>query len=144
MKLIKILLFILVANTLSVDARDNFEGTASFYADKFEGRKTANGETYLHKYYTCAHKTLPFGTKLKVTNLANNESVIVTVNDRGPFVANRSIDLSKAAAQKIKMVNQGVAKVSIQIINNDSEESIEEFDFPIEEESVQLSDLLNF
>ena len=143
MKLFKFLLFILVASTLSVQASDNFEGAASFYADKFEGRKTANGEIYIHDKFTCAHKTLPFGTVLKVTNLANNKSVIVTVNDRGPYTGTRVIDLSKSAAQEIKMVNQGVAKVSIQILRGDKALQAEE-SYPIEEESLELSDLLNF
>lgn len=143
MKLFKLLLFILTASTLTVQASDNFEGAASFYADKFEGRKTANGEIYIHNKFTCAHKTLPFGTKLKVTNLTNNKTVIVTVNDRGPYIGTRVIDLSKSAAQEIKMVNQGVARVAIQILRNDSDLFPKE-SFPIEEESLELSDLMNF
>ena len=71
---------------------------ASYYADKFHGRPTASGEIFNMNDYTCAHKTLPFGTVLRVTNLANGRSVNVRVNDRGPFVAGREIDLSKAAA----------------------------------------------
>jgi rare lipoprotein A len=143
MKLFKFLLFILVASTLSVQASDNFEGSASYYADKFEGRKTASGDLYIHNKYTCAHKTLPFGTKLKVTNLANNKSVIVTVNDRGPYTGSRLLDLSKSAAQEIKMVNQGVARVSIQIIRDANSTNPEE-SYPIEEESLEFSDLMNF
>lgn len=143
MKQFKILLFILVASTLSVQASDNFEGAASFYADKFEGRKTANGEIYIHNKYTCAHKTLPFGTVLKVTNLTNNKSVVVTVNDRGPYIGTRVIDLSKSAAQQIKMVNQGVAKVSIQVLKGGDASLLEEM-YPIEEESLELSDLMKF
>ncbi|HUH73376.1 MAG TPA: septal ring lytic transglycosylase RlpA family protein [Chitinophagales bacterium] len=143
MKLFKLLLFILTASTHTVQASDNFEGAASFYADKFEGRKTANGEIYIHNKFTCAHKTLPFGTKLKVTNLTNNKTVIVTVNDRGPYIGTRVIDLSKSAAQEIKMVNQGVARVAIQILRNDSDLFPKE-SFPIEEESLELSDLMNF
>src|SRR5690349_13416431 len=73
-------------------------GKASFYADKFEGVPTASGEKYKHNKLTGAHKTLPFGTTVRVTNLANNQSVEVTINDRGPYVDNRIIDLSKAAA----------------------------------------------
>ena len=88
-------------------------GKASFYADKFEGRTTASGEKYRHNKLTAAHKTLPFGTKVKVTNLSNGQSVKVRINDRGPFVQGRIIDLSKKAAKKIDMVNAGVTKVTI-------------------------------
>jgi rare lipoprotein A len=88
-------------------------GKASFYADKFEGRKTASGEVFKQGKLTAAHRTLPFGTKVKVVNLANGRSVNVTVNDRGPFVAGRMIDLSKKAANKIGMVGAGVASVQI-------------------------------
>lgn len=89
---------------------------ASFYADKFHGRKTANGEIFNMYDYTAAHKTLPFNTILKVTNIANGKSVTVRVNDRGPFVQGREIDLSKAAAQKLDMIGDGTAQVSIEIL----------------------------
>jgi rare lipoprotein A len=88
-------------------------GKASFYADKFDGRKTANGEIFSNTKLTAAHKTLPFGTKVKVINLSNGKSVRVRINDRGPFVAGRMIDLSKKAARKINMVNAGVGNVKI-------------------------------
>lgn len=90
---------------------------ASYYADKFNGRKTANGEIFDMNGYTAAHKDLPFGTQLKVTNLANGKSVVVRVNDRGPFVAGREIDLSKAAAMKLDMTGAGTANVAIEIID---------------------------
>ncbi len=138
MKLFKFILFLLMSATLTVQAQDDFAGNASFYADKFVGRKTANGDIYSHNKYTCAHKSLPFGTKLRVTNLANNKSVVVTVNDRGPFVQSRVLDLSKSAAKEISMINQGIAKVSVEIIDADGNI------FPIEEESLELSELLNF
>lgn len=89
---------------------------ASFYGDKFHGKKTASGEIYNMWDLTCAHKTLPFGTKLKVTNLKNKKSVVVRVNDRGPFVRGRIIDLSVAAAKKIDMLRDGVVKVKIKIV----------------------------
>ena len=76
-------------------------GTASWYGDKFHGRRTANGERYDMYAYTAAHKTLPFGTILRVTNLDNNKSILVRVNDRGPFVRGRIIDLSRVAAKDI-------------------------------------------
>src|SRR5215471_7906955 len=88
-------------------------GKASYYADKFNGRKTANGETFQNSKLTAAHKTLPFGTKVKVINLDNGKSVKVRINDRGPFVSGRIIDLSKKAAKKIGMVDTGVGNVKI-------------------------------
>jgi rare lipoprotein A len=88
-------------------------GKGSFYADKFEGRPTASGEKFDQDKMTAAHRTLPFGTKVKVTNQANGRSVTVTVNDRGPFAAGRIIDVSKKAAKKLGMVNAGVANVKI-------------------------------
>ena len=89
-------------------------GKASYYADKFNGRKTANGEIFRNRKKTAAHKTLPFGTIVKVTNLRNGRSVKVRINDRGPFVAGRHIDLSKKAARKIGMVQEGVGNVKMQ------------------------------
>ncbi|HJT73068.1 MAG TPA: septal ring lytic transglycosylase RlpA family protein [Chitinophaga sp.] len=88
-------------------------GKASYYADKFQGRKTASGETFRQGRLTAAHRTLPFGTKVKVINIANGRSVKVRINDRGPFAEGRIIDLSKKAAKRIGMVNTGVANVEI-------------------------------
>lgn len=96
----------------------NKTGIASFYADKFEGRKTANGEIYYHAKMTAAHRTLPFGTVVKVTNLDNNKYVVVRINDRGPFVDNRIIDLSKSAAEKLGFIEKGLAKVRVEAIAN--------------------------
>jgi rare lipoprotein A len=92
-------------------------GKASFYADKFEGSPTASGEKYKHSKLTAAHKSLPFGTLVKVTNVANKKSVEVTINDRGPWVDNRVIDLSKSAAEKLDFVNQGIADVEIEVVD---------------------------
>jgi len=92
-------------------------GKASFYADKFEGTPTASGEKYRHNKFTAAHKTLPFGTRVKVTNVSNNESVEVTINDRGPYVENRILDLSKSAAERLGFVNQGLADVKLEVID---------------------------
>ena len=92
-------------------------GKASFYADKFEGTPTASGEKYRHSKLTAAHKTLPFGTRVRVTNLDNNESVEVVINDRGPYVENRIIDLSKSAAEKLGFVNQGLADIRLEVID---------------------------
>lgn len=101
------------------ESSDNLiiSGQASYYADKFDGRKTASGEIFRQNKYTAAHKTLPFGTKVKVTNIQNGKSVIVVINDRGPFVSGRVIDLSRAAAEDIDMIKSGVVDVEIQILN---------------------------
>jgi len=89
---------------------------ASYYADKFNGKKTASGEKFSNSKYTAAHKKLPFGTKVKVTNKANGKSVVVTVNDRGPFSAGKDIDLSKKAFMEIAdNKNHGELKVTIDI-----------------------------
>jgi rare lipoprotein A len=92
-------------------------GKASFYADKFEGRPTASGEKYKHSKLTAAHKTLPFGTRVKVTNLANQKTVEVVINDRGPYVDGRIIDLSKSAAEALGFVNVGLADVQVEVID---------------------------
>ncbi|KAA3598754.1 MAG: septal ring lytic transglycosylase RlpA family protein [Calditrichaeota bacterium] len=92
------------------------KGLASYYADKYEGRLTANGEIYSQKKFTAAHKDLPFGTKLKVTNLSNNKSVIVTVNDRFTPKPGRCIDLTKAAARKLDYIQKGLTEVTLEII----------------------------
>jgi rare lipoprotein A len=92
-------------------------GKASYYADKFEGQPTASGEKYRHNKLTAAHKTLPFGTKVRVTNLSNNLSVEVVINDRGPYVDDRIIDLSKSAAEKLGFVTHGLAEVKLEVID---------------------------
>ncbi len=94
---------------------------ASFYADKFNGRRTASGEIFDMNEYTAAHKTLPFGTVLRVTNLENGKCVNVRINDRGPFVQGREIDVSKAAAIALDMVTSGTAKVSLMLLDNEKE-----------------------
>lgn len=95
---------------------DSLIGKASFYARKFEGRRTANGERFRHDSLTAAHKTLPFGTVLKVTNLKNDSSVVVRVNDRLPKKSKRSIDLTMRAAKKLNFVRDGIANVRIEEI----------------------------
>jgi rare lipoprotein A len=92
-------------------------GKASFYADKFDGSLTASGEKYKHSKLTAAHKTLPFGTKIRVTNLANNKSVEVVINDRGPYVEDRILDLSRSAAEKLEFINQGLADVKVEVVD---------------------------
>ncbi len=91
-------------------------GLASYYGKKFHGKKMANGKPFNMYAFTCAHPTLPFGTKVKVTNLENGKWVIVTVTDRGPYVKNRIIDLSYAAAKEIGMIKDGVVKVKVEVV----------------------------
>jgi rare lipoprotein A len=92
-------------------------GIASWYGPKFHGRKTASGEKYNQNAMTAAHKTLPFGTKVRVKNVKNDKSVIVRINDRGPFAKGRVIDVSRAAAKKLDMINSGTAKVNIKVVD---------------------------
>lgn len=89
------------------------QGLASWYGKRFHGRKTANGETYDMHGHTAAHKTLPMNTMLLVTNLSNGKSTVVRINDRGPFVRNRIIDLTYTAAKELDMIRNGTAKVKI-------------------------------
>ncbi|MEP5938701.1 MAG: septal ring lytic transglycosylase RlpA family protein [Erythrobacter sp.] len=91
-------------------------GRASFYGKRFHGRMTANGELFNMNAMTAAHKTLPFGTMVRVTNARNGRSVVVRINDRGPFIRGRVIDLSRAAARKIGMIQSGHASVRLEII----------------------------
>ncbi len=91
-------------------------GQASWYGTYHHGKTTASGERFNQNAFTAAHPTLPFGTKVKVTNKRNNKSVIVRINDRGPYAKGRIIDLSRAAAQKINMLNSGVAPVRLQVL----------------------------
>jgi rare lipoprotein A len=94
----------------------SFTGNATYYADKFQNQKTASGETYKKNKFTAAHKDLPFNTLVKVTNLKNGLSVVVKINDRGPFGNNREIDLSYIAAKSIGMINDGVVQVKIDVL----------------------------
>ena len=92
------------------------EGPASWYGGKFHGRPTASGEIYDMDDMTAAHKKLPFGTRVEVTNLDNGKSVEVTINDRGPYKRGRLIDLSKGAAKRIGMLVAGTARVSLKVL----------------------------
>ena len=94
-------------------------GVASWYSYQKSNRshKTASGEMFSPNKHTAAHKTLPFGTKVKVTNLKNNKSVNVVINDRGPFIKGRVIDLSRAAAKAIDLMGTGTSNVSIKVIS---------------------------
>lgn len=92
------------------------EGIASYYHDKYHGKKAANGSIFSQDSLTCAHKTLPFGTRVNVKNLSNNKEIQVIVTDRGPFIEGRVIDLSKAAADSIGMLEKGLQKVQYEIV----------------------------
>lgn len=113
-KLLPALLFTMVVSAVSGQVQT---GKASFYADKFEGTPTASGEKYKHNKLTAAHKSLPFGTKVRLTNLANNQTVEVTINDRGPYVEDRIVDVSRAAAEQLGFVNNGLAEVKLEVID---------------------------
>lgn len=92
------------------------EGKGSYYGPKFHGKRTANGEKMDKFALTCAHKTLPFGTMLEVTNLANGKRVIVRVNDRGPFSGSRILDISLEAAKRINMISSGVQRLKVMVV----------------------------
>jgi rare lipoprotein A len=92
-------------------------GKATFYANSLHGRRTASGEAYDKNEFTCAHKTFPFGTKLRVTRMDNNKSVIVRVNDRGPFIEGYIVDLSRRAAEDIGMIDMGVVRVKVERVD---------------------------
>lgn len=92
-------------------------GIASYYADKFNGRRTASGETFSNGALTAAHRSLPFGSKVRVTNPANGRSVVVRINDRGPFHGNRLIDLSKSAASSLGIIQRGSGRVELALID---------------------------
>ena len=92
-------------------------GSASWYGPGFHGRKTANGERYDMHGLTAAHRSLPFGTKVRVTNRKNGKSVVVRINDRGPYAGGRVIDLSRGAAQAVSMIDSGVVPVNLEVLN---------------------------
>lgn len=100
----------------TVTLGESQDGIASWYGPKFHGKKTSNGETYSMYAHTAAHKTLPMNTIVRVTSRENGRSTIVRINDRGPFVAGRIIDLSKSAAEEIDMLTRGTARVRVEVI----------------------------
>lgn len=111
-------------------------GGASYYADKFQGKATASGELYDKNAYTAAHRTFPFGTKLKVTNLKNKKIVVVKVNDRGPFSNSRIVDISRAAAEKLDLIRAGTGQVSIEKISDSLAKAIAPYLFTPENPSL--------
>ena len=120
-----ILLIIMMISTLGIYSFNNYNAEdaktsfASFYHDKFNGRKTASGEIFSNSKMTAANRTLPFGTKVKVTNLRSGKSVMVEINDRGPFHSSRALDLTKAAYKAIGDPKKGTMPVEYVIVNDD-------------------------
>lgn len=109
----------LLAHVPSAEAKVGLtqKGIASYYHDKLRGRKTASGERYDSRAYTAAHKRLPLGTKVRVTNLETGKSILVRINDRGPFAAGRIIDLSRRAAGDLGILKVGLAPVRVEVVN---------------------------
>ncbi|TXF77566.1 septal ring lytic transglycosylase RlpA family protein [Chryseobacterium sp.] len=119
----QILVIIMMISTLGIysfnkyNANDAKTSFASFYHDKFNGKKTASGEIFSNSKLTAANRTLPFGTQLKVTNIRTGKSVIVRVNDRGPFHSSRALDLSKAAFDSIGNPDRGTMPIEYEIVD---------------------------
>ena len=107
------------AATPSAPVRPVRVGQASWYGPGFSGKKTASGDRFDEQKFTAAHKTIPLGSRAKVTNLANGKSVQVEINDRGPFVQGRIIDLSQAAAQALGIIDGGIARVRVDVLPDD-------------------------
>ena len=108
-----------VEDILESTAHEISTGVVSWYGGKFHGRKTASGEKYDKHELTAAHKSLPFGTKVKVTNIRNGKSVVVEINDRGPYAKSRVLDLSQAAFSEIGHTNTGVMQVEYEIMKSE-------------------------
>jgi rare lipoprotein A len=142
-KIVRIIwIFILLLCDFSaVLAQFTQTGMASYYAGDFHGKRTACGERYNMNELTAAHPSLPFHTKVKVTNLSNKKSVIVRINDRGPHTKKRVIDLSKAAAKKIGLIQAGVTKVKIEVIEPNQEEQIAQKQERVEITPTQAKDI---
>lgn len=113
-----VLVFVLSMGAIQAQTEN---GEASYYADSFQGRPTASGEPYDRNRFTCAHRTLPFGTRVKITRPDNGKSVVVTVNDRGPHKKGRIVDLSYAAAQQIGLVRDGIAQVRLEVAGSSTQ-----------------------
>lgn len=118
---LRICLCLVVLCCLATLGQAQEKGYASYYGKEFHGRKTACGERYDMKLFTAAHRTLPFGTVIKVTHLGNSKYVIVKVNDRGPFSKKRVVDVSRAAAEKLGLINEGVAIVMVDVMSGNAD-----------------------
>ena len=117
------ILLLILSCSLGVQAQIQ-KGLASYYDDKFEGRKTSSGEIFQQSEATAAHRSLDFGTLVRVTNLKNNKQVVVRINDRGPFIRGRIIDLSKSMAKELDFLGQGVTEVEIEVISKDEAKNV--------------------
>lgn len=106
--------FLSLPNLATTKAQANQTGMASYYGPKFHGKRTASGERFNQNAMTAAHRTAPFGSQLRVTNVASGKSVIVRVNDRGPFIRGRIVDVSTVAARQLGLVQRGVGRVRVQ------------------------------
>ena len=130
--------FLLVGCCLSAHAQQR--GVASYYSKRATGAMTASGEKLHHDSMTCAHRTFPFGTRLRVKNPANGREVIVRVNDRGPFVRGRIVDLSRAAAHKLGIIAQGIAVVEVERLN-EKKTKPKTIPFLLDEDETELPEL---
>jgi rare lipoprotein A len=112
---------LLIASASAAEAKvkpgHSQRGIASFYHDKFHGRKTASGQIYNRNIPSAAHKTLPLGTKVKVTDTKTGKSIVVKVNDRGPYIGGRIIDLSRSAARQLGILKRGLARVEVEVLS---------------------------
>lgn len=115
-------IFLLFGYTVAMTAQDDQYGQASYYSDAYHGKKTASGAKYDKNKMTCAHNDYAYGTMLKVTHLENKKSVVVKVIDRGPYIKGRIVDLSRAAAAKIGLIQDGIAQVKIELVKTKSDE----------------------
>ncbi|MFK8005890.1 MAG: septal ring lytic transglycosylase RlpA family protein [Saprospiraceae bacterium] len=115
-------MFLLFGLTVAMTAQDDQYGQASYYSDAYHGKKTASGAKYDKNKMTCAHNDYAYGTMLKVTHLENKKSVVVKVIDRGPYIKGRIVDLSRAAASKIGLIQDGIAQVKIELVKTKSDE----------------------
>lgn len=115
-------MFLIFGFTVTMTAQDEQYGQASYYSDAYHGKKTASGAKYDKNKMTCAHNDYAYGTMLKVTHLENKKSVVVKVIDRGPYIKGRIVDLSRAAATKIGLIQDGIAQVKVELVKSKSEE----------------------
>lgn len=125
-----VFLFIFTPSSAEDKDKGKTEVYATYYADRFHGRLTSNGERYDKDAHTCAHRKLPFGTLIKVTNPKNGKSTVVRVNDRGPYGKRAKIDLSKAAAKDIGLLSIGILKVEMEVLE-DSVKNVNNFLSPL-------------
>jgi len=112
-----LLLFVGLRAEAGVSVGHTQSGVASYYHDRFQGRKTASGARYNKNALSAAHKTLPLGTRVEVTNPRTGKRVVVRINDRGPYVKGRVIDLSRAAARKLGLISKGVMRVKLKVLS---------------------------